>query len=684
MKPVPSSVLATATLVAMTVATASAQAPQDALLGVRKIVLYKHGIGYFERQGTVDGSADVALSFKSAQMKDVLKSLYAVDRDGGRIATVIYDSKDPIQKQLEDILFRVPDGAALTQFLAQLKGARVTLSVGSRTVTGSILGIEPVVETTDGGTTVTRHKLVVLAENGVIENLDLMQATGLQILDETVQRDLARMMDIYAKARYADRKSVRLRAEGEGQRRLQVGYIIETPIWKTSYRLLLDGEQPPLLQGWAIVENRTDEDWKDVQLTFVAGSPLSFVLDLYTSYYPARPILDMGIGAAESLNFEAAKAGRPAPAAPRSPSARRALGAFTAEREVLADAEAAPEPSLGELFASSMAPAAQGVAVGDLFEYQARGPVTIQQGQAALVPILLEKVAQSRRVVHWRADLHRFPQNAVWLTNGTALTLERGPVTVFEGAACRGEAMLTRTLKPGMDEILAFALETAVEVEPRGDTHAKPITRATIADGVLMLFSSQTHETRYKLRNKSGKAHTLVLDHQKLGGQFRLVEPAKPTAELPAHYRFTVDLAVGAETEFVVREEQPVRSDVSLLGSDVEQLRVHVSQPYLSQAAREFLAKIATTMTDRAVRQRTIARLNDERARLLRDQEEVRRNMQVLRDSPEERRLRDQYVERLTKGMQRLDELDATLATEQQKVQELDAALATAIVSFRE
>ena len=55
-------------------------------LTVKKIVVYKHGVGYFEREGKVTGNQQISLTFKSAQMKDLLKSLYAVDLSGGRIA----------------------------------------------------------------------------------------------------------------------------------------------------------------------------------------------------------------------------------------------------------------------------------------------------------------------------------------------------------------------------------------------------------------------------------------------------------------------------------------------------------------------------------------------------------------------------------------------------------------------
>lgn len=635
-------------------------AQDPATLKIQRIVLYKHGVGFFERQGAVNGNATVALSFTSAQMKDVLKSLFVVDLDGGRIATVHYDSKDPIQKQLEDILFRIPDASAMTQFLAQLKGAQVSVTIGSRQVEGRVLGIEPITVQTEQGM-MTRHRLVLMTSLGTIEAVELQDASHVSILDEMVRRDLARMMDIYAKARYADRKTVTVQATGDGERRVRAGYIIETPIWKTSYRLLLEPGQAPRLQGWAIVENRTEEDWNEVGLTFVAGSPMSFVLDLYTSYYPQRPVVAMDVIAAESPleagRMSPARGAQP-PGAPAPSFRRRAEKA-----EDFAAAEPAAEAELGKLIETSMAPVAEGVEIGDLFSYQAKGPVTIRQGQAALVPILFEELGSSEKVLHWRGSFSPHPAHAMFLRNATKLTLEKGPVTVFEGAACLGEGMLTRTLKPGMHEMVRYALESAVEVEPRSEQRATPVVRGVVANGVLTLTSTQVHEVTYKLRNKSGKEYTLYLDQPKLGGTFELVEPKQPFEQLPEYWRFQVALPADAEKALVVREEQPVRQQLSIVDQDPESIRFHLQQRYLDEQARTLLAKVVELMDQRAAADRRLAQLTQDRKQELDDQQNLRNNINVLRDvtSPEQRTLRDQYVQRLTESMQRIDRIDGEI-----------------------
>lgn len=662
-----------------------AQEPTATPLRIAKIVLYKHGVGYFERRGEVQGDAVVRLTFKADEMKDVLKSLFAVDLGGGRISTILYDSKDPIEKQLEEIRFRVPQNQALSQFLMQVQGCRVRVSIGARQLEGRVLGIEPKEEHTQAGK-VTRLQLVLLTEQEGIVNVDLLESRGLHVLDEGVRKGLSRMMEILAKARYADRKTVTLRALGKGERTLRVGYIIPTPIWKTSYRLLLEKDRPPLLQGWAIVENRTDEDWENVQLSMVAGSPLSFVLDLYTSYYPPRPVLEMQLAAAASG----------LPTAGKRPSRRQVMARLRgfavrdrsgAEKKAAADAapaEELEEMALDKLVERSLEAAARGVEVGELFAYEAKGPVSIRQGQAALVPILLERVESARRVLYYRRDRSEHPAHAVWLTNSTELTLEKGPVTVFEAGTCLGEAMLTRTLDPGMKEILPYALEPGVQVRPEVAVDSAPAHRARLSRGILTLVHTEVRETRYALRNETGQVRALVIDHPQAGPGYRLVHPNDPVERVRGHLRFEVELPAGAEKTLSVREERPVQTQVMLANQGTDRIRFYLAQPYLSEQAKQILAQVVELMERRAELDRRLADARAERQRLVRDQETIRKNVQILRDSPEERRLREQLVQRITKAMARMDELDASIAKTTEERTALDARIRETLARFEE
>jgi hypothetical protein len=685
-------VVAVTALVALLALPARSQEKAEQPLQVKKIVVYKHGVGYFEREGKVKDNQKLSLTFKTAQMKDLLKSLYAVDLSGGKIATISYDTKDPLSKQLEDILIRVPEQNALTQFLTQLKGARIRALIAGQPVTGSVVGIEPEVRQTKDGTT-TAYKLVLFRDDGKLQPVDLLSMSELEILDDGLQKDLKRILEIYVKAKHADRKSVILDAQGAGERNVRVGYIIETPIWKTSYRLLFEEGNRPLLQGWAILENTTDEDWDQVDVSFVAGSPMSFIMDLYTAYYPERSEIPVGVTAApRPQNLAAAeKAASAAPPAPGAAfgrnrglaeDAKKDRGPADKEFEGLAKA-AERRKSFAEEMEHAVGPAAAGIEVGDLFAYQAREKVTVKRGQAALVPILSERVDGGERVLFYRPTVSSRPMNSYYFKNTTSLTLEAGPVTFFDGSTCIGEGLMRRVLKKDMKEMIPYAIEAGVKVETKVNHRNDPIARGRIANGVLYLTYTQNLETVYGLQNQLAKDSVLYLDHAKAGG-YTLAEPAKAEEEVDGHYRFKVELKAGTSAELKVRETMTVTNQIALLQTPQETIRFYLSQRYISESAKKFLTELVQLQVEINRIRAEETDLNQERARLGEDDARVRQNLSVLRDTPAELEMRKKYLQRLSESDARLEQIRTDLKDRGAKRGTLERDLAKKVQEFKE
>ncbi|HLY75378.1 MAG TPA: DUF4139 domain-containing protein [Planctomycetota bacterium] len=658
-------------------------------LQVRKIVVYKHGVGYFEREGKVTGDQQISLTFKTGQMKDLLKSLYAVDLNGGRIATISYDTKDPLSKQLEDILIHVPEENTLTQFLAQLKGARIEATIAGEKTSGSVIGIEPLVKQTKDGT-ITSYKLILYAD-GKIQPIDLLEAQSLRLLDEGLQKDLARVLDIHLKAKHADRKSVILNASGQGERTVRVGYIIETPIWKTSYRLLLTGNEKPLLQGWAILENTTDEDWNQVDVSFVAGSPMSFIMDLYTAYYPQRAEIPVGVTAAprpQAMELAEKAAAKAPMAAPRALAAGRAgasadalrKGDFGAERE---ESSNRMRRNFAEELESAVAPAVAGVDVGDLFAYESREKVSVKRGQAALVPILSERVEGGERILYYRAAVSTKPMNAYYFKNSTGLTLEAGPVTLFDGSTCVGEGLLRKVMKKDMKDMIPYAIEAGVAVERKANQRSDPVTKGVIANGVLTLSYTQNYESVYSIKSQTGKDTVLYLDHPKAGG-YKLAEPAKAEEDVDGHYRFRVDLKAGQTTELKVRESMPAATTISLLGTPAESIHIYLQQRYLSDPAKAMLTQLIAAQGEINRLRQQESELNSERARFTEDENRVRQNLQVLRDTPTELELRKRYLAQLERCEQSLELIREKSKQTTAARQQAESDLSRKVTEFRE
>src|SRR4051794_8993573 len=290
-------------ILAASVRPAPAQSTQPATtrpadVPVRHVVLFSSGVGYFEHFGTVNGDGATQLNFKTQQINDILKSLVLQDVDGGKVGVVTYPSQDPIAKTLKSFQVDITANPPLADLLNQLRGARIkALSTQGVTYDGTILGVEKKRRPVEKGEPIEQAMLNVVNDDG-IASVPLDDIRTMSLLDHQLQDELTRALAALAQARDQDKKPVTIGFTGQGERRVRIGYVVETPVWKTSYRLLLPGggaqqNEKPKLQGWAIVENQTDNDWNNVQLTLVSGRPISFVMALYQPLYVPRPTVVM-------------------------------------------------------------------------------------------------------------------------------------------------------------------------------------------------------------------------------------------------------------------------------------------------------------------------------------------------------------------------------------------------------
>ncbi|HTY24375.1 MAG TPA: DUF4139 domain-containing protein [Desulfomonilaceae bacterium] len=679
---------------------------------VTKVVLYKHGMGYFEREGKIKGNAILSLAFRAEQMKDLLTSFFAVDLGGGKISAVRYETRDPLSKQLQDILIKVPEKAALSEFLMQLKGARLTAKAAGETIEGRILGVEPITEVLNNQAVKKSYRLVLLTQGGSIRSLDLFSISEFSLADEALQRDLSRLLDLSLDSKYTNRKKLMLNAAGKGERELRIGYLIEMPIWKCSYRVIFDEKKKdasPLLQGWALAENNTEDDWKDVTISFVAGNPMSYVMDLYSPYYVRRahvpipglenlavdwaavspPDLAEEVAAAKAeLKGKAhTSAKRMAPAAPLAnvPQAmdRLAAAAPVPPAPGRLDAEKGAGKPLSDLLASSYDSGAQGAKVGELFSYEPKEKVSIPRGEAAMVPILSKQIS-GRRLLYYKASFSPKAANAFVLANGTDLTLEAGAVTFFEGSTSLGEGILGHTLPPGSQEVIPYAIDASVDINPQEKTRREPYFKARLVDGVLTLTAVESLTNTWKIVNRGKEPATLWL-HQPKNPGYRLSKPEKPLKEVDNHYRFEVPLKAGETVDFVVEQTRDVHEAVQLANSSEEQVRFYLSQPYLSAGAKAFMKNLSELMAQKAALQRQITEWTQQTQRLSEEQERLRSNLRALvSNQPKEQELRAKWVAVLAANEDQLADRRAKLDDAGGKLRQMEESLAKKVREYKD
>src|SRR5580692_6157178 len=275
-----------------------------ARLPVTRVILYKNGVGYFEHAGHVRGSQEVNIDFTTAQLNDVLKSLTVLDLGKGRITGVSYNSTAPLEKRWGSMRLPVGENPTTAQFLDALRGARVEIRSGSLSASGRLLSIEEREVLTghdamkvDGseeerrGGRIGLTQVSLVSDGGEVRLFALTPATSVRVTEKDVNEEVGKYLGLVASSRDQDVRRMTISTAGEGERSLLVSYISEVPVWKSTYRIVIPKEGKPLLQGWAIVDNTVGEDWKNVELSLVAGAPQSFVQELSQPYYARRPVV---------------------------------------------------------------------------------------------------------------------------------------------------------------------------------------------------------------------------------------------------------------------------------------------------------------------------------------------------------------------------------------------------------
>ncbi len=647
--------------------------PDAARLPIRRIVLYKNGVGYFEHVGRVRGSDSVSIDFNSGQLDDVLKSLTALDLGNGRVSGISYNSEASVRDRLGAIRLPVGERPTLPELLGALRGARVELRTGDRVVVGRLLGVERRVQGT-GEQASPRDEVTIVGDAGTIRRLELTPATTIRLAERDTAEQVGSYLGLLAATRAPDRRRLIIDTVGAGDRDLLVSYISEVPVWKTSYRIVLPpGGEQPLLQAWAIVDNTTAEDWTAVELSLVAGAPQSFIERLSQPQYTRRPVVqpakgvlltpqthDPTLGVA-SPEGEAAQT---ATVTGETPVAKGVVGGVVGE--ILGGLPAAAPPGPPALDRNLVADrvqalqaAAEGRDLADLFEYRLNAPISIRRNQSALVPIANSAV-EVERVSLWTGRSGLRPLRALWLTNSTGLTLDAGSFTVLDDGDFAGEG-LVEPLKPQEKRLLSYAVDLGVQVESRqGDEHRR-ISRIVAQRGVVVRHDENRTKRVYTIRNNDAVDREVVVEHPRRPG-WSLTAGTKPVETSAAAYRFRLHVGAKRTATLDVEERQEVenRYQIALLTDDQLQvlLRDTRDSPAIGQALQPIVDKKAeaadllTIITDRYAQ---VQRAAD-------DEQRIRENLGALKGTSQERRLASRYAAQLTDLETRIDQLRGEIA----------------------
>jgi hypothetical protein len=575
---------------------AAAAAPGGAVddLPVRKVVLYKNGVGYFEHAGTVTGDQRVAIDFTSSQLNDVLQSLTALDDRGGKVSAVSYNSTTPIEQQLNALSLGLKDYPATISIYEALRGQRVEVTGAGAPLVGRLISIEARKETDKNGTSSDDHYfLIVEADGGTLRTAEVNDAVAVRMLDSELQKEFGSYLETIGSAQNQQGRHLTLDDRGEGQRQLQVSYISEVPVWKSTYRIVFprDAKDSATVQGWAVVDNTVGVDWDNVQLSLVAGAPQSFIQPLSQPLYTSRPTIPIAMeGQYAPTTHEAGEMALKAGNREMDPNL---MPGSVSQTVTVQSAEAMPMAApmsaglMGRLKGRSgvgmAAASGEGIGAGygggvfrasdalsegdvstnafdDFFEYALAQPVTIHKNESAMVPILQQDLPASH-VTLW-SDREPRALRAIWLENKSKLTLDSGSFSIFESGEFAGEGLLD-PIHPGEKRLLSYAVDQAVRVRPKGFNDTQTLKHIAVHNGVLVRTTSEVTENTYTITNAADEARDVVVEHTRKGGA-ELESDIKPEETTASAYRFKVSVAPHETKELHVKERANLSESVAI------------------------------------------------------------------------------------------------------------------------
>ncbi|NMB75980.1 MAG: DUF4139 domain-containing protein [Myxococcales bacterium] len=670
------------------------------VLPVKRVVLFQNGVAYMERRGKFTGD-ELHLKVRPSQIKDILKSITVVDHQGGYATSLALPVDLSSEKALAELPRLALGQGALGEILNVIRGAWVRIQHTQGTVEGRMVGVEG---TSEG------QQVSILDESGVIRSIPRKDVKSVRILDQTLAQGLEKGLDISLgqESWQSIDLGIYLNKGASSERDLLVAYVVEMPTWKPSYRLVLDKEGEPLLQGWAIVDNVSGADWNDVSLTLTTGSPVSFLYDLYTPRFVQRPDLTpyQMLGLAPPVAESTVAAAPPPPPAmearlmSQAPAATapglggmagRSRAARDYAKKARADydesgyageelEDATQEPAVTtEGMLGSVRVQAQAQKVGSLYRYDLADPMTVPNRSSTMIALINQKVP-GRAVYFYNpgsgvAEAQRHPFRAVSLENATQAVLEPGPIAIVRGGTFVGEGLIDR-IEKGARSYIAYALDTAVNVTHQNRSETELANLVKISRGVIQTksFSIQRQIFEVQANKEDGEAIPLLVGVPKRQGWEQEVIGGKLDSETATTRYLSIEVKPGEKVTLEAKDKYPSFTSTTITDPRAQQaLLLYINGKSANPAVVEQLRPLMQKVRELSDVQTQVNTEEQKRSDLSQRARDIRANLELLKKSQNEQLKAEQWnrlngveaqLSKITENLVRLREKSADLTVE--------------------
>jgi len=583
---------------------------------LKKVTLYSSGVAHYVHKGKVSGSGDIELLFSPAQINDVLKSLVVTD-PGATSLAVNYQSEDTLRKTLESLKIDISTASTLYDILKAQKGAEVELFTPQQ-ITGKILSVDK------NSAKETDSFFISLATKDGIHIIAFSDIQSFKFTDEKRNEALHTALELILDASAKSRKKLTVKIDAKGERNIGLSYVMEAPVWKASYRLDM-GADKAAFQAWAIIDNSTDLDWKDITLTLTTGKPVGFTQNLYAPYYTYRPEVPLAIAqAAEAETFDSADMGveykRAAPMAKR----------YITLSEKAADLpETAYDEADRENYSDYFENQVEVGNAGEMFAFTPSKPVTLERQQSTMIPLTLaalpaEKYSVFSSIPHNQSVNPKF---CISIENTSGLKLPAGPITVFDGGEYAGDALL-EFLPESEKRLIAYGDDIEV-TGSRREASSQTVETVKMADGIMTTSYRHVKSTSYLIKNADKKERAVIVEHIKNGG-FDLTTKQALVETTANKYRFKCKAAGNTGIELKVEESRIYQSKQKIFDMNSNVFISYTTNSEMPEKIQKAFASIITEKEKVTAEEKTLKTLQDRQTEITKEQDRVRKNLEAV------------------------------------------------------
>ncbi len=605
---------------------------------IRSITLSSGGLAQVSRSADINSDGMIRIEVPLDQVDDILKSL-VVNGSAGSVAGMSLAGPQPLQETFKGLPFTPEALSSVPSLLTSMQGARVSVTSGGKTVEGNILGIE----TRKSGDKAAAYLLTVNDRDGAVETLALGEDASVRLGDAELRAKIAKAAAAIARGKNDRTRAIDIKVNGvKNSGDIGLTYVVPSPIWKTAYKVVIDGNDKARLQAWTVLENASGEDWKGIKLTLTSAEPVTLKQGLHQLYWRERQevpvntasnnVPDPDSGDLSNRRRLASSTAAPAPAGAMRPAAKRIADAPAYEADELARPAEPMQVAAGNLTTATESD------ISATFELP--GTYDLANGDTLSVPIIDADVEADMVDMYRAGNAYRNPIAAVMLKNSTGVSMPAGILTLYDSkTGYVGDSQLSALPKEDT-RLASFATDRKVSISEQ-QTPTEEVASLKAADGVMQATVKYRQTTTYTVSGALDGERTVIIEHPiKDGWSFSSAESFGKTA---THQRLKAVVPAGTEKVLTAVDEQLQSSSYALVDAEPAMLLGWSASAH-DKALTDKLTNLADARKRQVAVQNDLERLDSEIEKTTSEQERIRQNLGAVPDNSD---LKKRYLKAL-------------------------------------